>query len=133
MYESNATSVWTDRFVFNKNDHKCPDIFVSDIQVISVLYVKQWIALKLKLWYIQQRVSRVEQELLPLPKHLSSPRFLVGIVVSPFVLFLLVIVVLIFLYSRLLVTTLISSNVSNDIDAFNTHPCSIPLFCGSEN
>jgi hypothetical protein len=47
--QGNATSVWTDRFVFNKNDHKCSDIFVSDIQVISVLYVKQWIALKLKL------------------------------------------------------------------------------------
>jgi hypothetical protein len=82
--QGNATSVWTDRFVFNKNDHKCSDLFVSDIQVISVLYVKQWIALKLKLWYILRWVSRVEQELLPFPKHLSSPWFLVRIVLLDF-------------------------------------------------
>ena len=50
--QSNASSVWTNCFVFNKNDHKISDIFVSDIQAISVLYVKQRIALKLKLWYI---------------------------------------------------------------------------------
>jgi hypothetical protein len=40
--QGNATSVWTDRFVFNKNDHKCSDIFVSDN------YARTW-------WWLFQR------------------------------------------------------------------------------
>ena len=68
----------------------------------------------------------VEQELLTLPEHLSSPRFVVGfmlldlwfcmcvlwIVVCPFVLFLLAIVHVLSVDIRILITPLVTSNSS---------------------